>query len=61
MSVSEIVSARIGSLWRESRHFPGSGDLERGEFLTMRDGSEWFHPYNGRAPRCVRAAMEDSK
>ena len=55
--MSDIVSVRIGSLWREMRYFPGFGDNERGEFVTMKDGSEWFHPYNGRAPRCVRERM----
>ena len=29
---------------------------EAGELLTMSDGSVWFHPYNGRAPRCERQA-----
>lgn len=50
MSTDNIQSIEIGSLWRESRFVPGWGETERGEFVTMRDGSTWFHPYNGRAP-----------
>jgi len=26
-----------------------------GELLTMPDGSEWFHPYNGGKPAQVKA------
>jgi hypothetical protein len=29
---------------------------ETGQLLTMSDGSIWFHPYNGRPPRCEKTA-----
>lgn len=31
---------------------------EVGELLTMSDGSVWFHPYNGSAPRREREAED---
>ena len=41
---SEVLSVVEGACWNTPRGFmPGS-------LLTMRDGSAWFHPYNGAAP-----------
>lgn len=28
----------------------GSGEDHVGSLLTMTDGSQWLHPYSGRAP-----------
>ena len=36
-----------------SKHGTGA-DGAPGLRLTMRDGSTWFHPFNGRAPVCER-------
>lgn len=33
---------------------------EVGLLLTMSDGSVWFHPYNGRPPRCEREAEKSA-
>ena len=35
--------------------YPG---IHSGLILTMADGSEWFHPNSGRAPRRLRREVE---
>ena len=47
--ISEIVSSR--RVTRFIRHYVWSeGSYQAGSLLTMRDGSVWFHPFDGSKP-----------
>lgn len=48
--MDEIVSTREGALRRVARHGGLWTDIVPGVELTMRDGSIWFHPYDGSQP-----------
>lgn len=49
MSIADIV--RIdASQRREVRTRYGARYWAYGEVLTMRDGTQWLHPYSGGAP-----------
>lgn len=57
MSVSDIVSTKV-----EARYFErwSTGYWSSGLALTMKDGSEWFHPYTGKNPIKLKEKRENS-
>jgi len=46
----QIAAIEVGTLYKGDTE---TGHLLPGEYLTMKDGSVWFHPYNGGAPRKI--------
>jgi hypothetical protein len=57
MSVQDILSEEWGDLMLCK--FPSSSVVKgRGVLLTMRDGSQWFHPVDGSAPVKVESLTD---
>lgn len=49
MAIADIVtSERVTRFVR--RYSWSEGEHRAGQLLTMRDGSRWFHPYDGSQP-----------
>jgi hypothetical protein len=58
-AISLIASSKRSERYKrnsQSTTFDGGSDghLEVGEDLTMTNGTVWFHPYSGGAPRRIR-------
>lgn len=50
MSAGDILKAEEGV------YLASHWGAAPGARLTMRDGSVWFHPYSGGAPKCLTPA-----
>lgn len=56
MSIEQIAHTSYNRRYRRHRYAsPGfDGEHETGEDVRMKDGSLWFHPYTGAAPRRIK-------
>lgn len=55
--IGRAAAAKIASV-SEGQHIGDATTTKPGALLTMEDGSQWFHPYDGGAPVKTRSAAE---